>query len=252
MYSYVWMLVAWIMWILISWEEINLLNFHAIFYAFSITAFYLIIIKTRLKSLRYLSSSTYFINYRIISSLWLIILWMLAFWETISLKEALGIALGFVVFYLLLEKKNDSETLSDLKKGFFYLFLGSFAVMGVQWLGKDFALSGDYIFTLMFFQWIFWILTAVATKGNEKIRDVFAIQDSRQWIFLLLSAALFGWATMCNVFAYITGDLAIVYKVISYSLFIPIILSIIFYKEQVTKKKLLAFALTVISIFLFI
>ncbi|MCD5380450.1 hypothetical protein LR004_00850, partial [Candidatus Gracilibacteria bacterium] len=59
-------------------------------------------------------------------------------------------------------------------------------------------------------------------------------------IFLSLSAVASG------------GDLAIVYKILSYSLFIPIILSVIVYKEKIGIRQIIAFILTVISILLFI
>jgi uncharacterized protein (DUF486 family) len=47
-------------------------------------------------------------------------------------------------------------------------------------------------------------------------------------------------------------DIAIVYKIVSYSLFLPIIFSITYYKEPLTPKKIIAFILTVVSIWLFI
>ena len=59
-------------------------------------------------------------------------------------------------------------------------------------------------------------------------------------------------AAIVNSYAYYGGNVAIVYKIISYSLFIPIILSIIFYKEKVTPKKMIAFLLTILSIALFL
>lgn len=58
-------------------------------YSLFITSVYIYIIKTRLLSLKYLSSSTYFINYRIISSVWLLLIGILFFSENISLKEYL-------------------------------------------------------------------------------------------------------------------------------------------------------------------
>jgi len=57
-------------------------------------------------SLRYISSSTYFINYRILSSVWLLLIGISFFGENISIKEILGVFIGFFVFYLLIEKKS--------------------------------------------------------------------------------------------------------------------------------------------------
>lgn len=235
-----------------SWNSLQIMHLPTILYALGITIFYIIIVKTRLISLRYLSSSTYFINYRIASSLWLVIVWIILFSETISLKECIWILIGFIVFYLVIEKKNSHESAAHLKRGFIYLLLGSVAVTWVQSLAKSFATSDLDIFTLVFFQGIFWVVFVLLLKGKEPVNKIFEIQNKQQGIFLLFSGIVFGVATIVNNYALIWWDLAIVYKIISYSLFIPIILSIIIYKEQVNAKKLLAFALTLVSIFLFI
>jgi uncharacterized membrane protein len=59
-------------------------------------------------------------------------------------------------------------------------------------------------------------------------------------------------SALFNTLAFQQWDVAIVYKIISYSLFIPIILSVIFYKEKITVKKWVAFLLTIVSILLFV
>lgn len=251
-YSYLLMGLSGLIWPIFFGSSLNLMHVDTILYALWITIFYIIIVKTRLQSLRYLSSSTYFINYRIASSLWLVIAGISFFSETITLKECIGILIWFVVFYLLIEKKDAKESMSELKKWFGYLLIGSFAVTWVQGLAKSFALSNLDIFTLVFFQGVFWILFVLLLKWKESYKKVFHIQSRFQFFFLLISGIIFACATIMNNYALIGWDLAIVYKIISYSLFIPIILSIIIYKEQVGIKKMIAFVLTLISIFLFI
>jgi hypothetical protein len=51
---------------------------------------------------------------------------------------------------------------------------------------------------------------------------------------------------------YLLGPLSLGYKMLSYSLIIPIVLSVIFLWEPVNKTRIFAFGLTVISIFLFL
>ena len=51
---------------------------------------------------------------------------------------------------------------------------------------------------------------------------------------------------------YILGTLSLSYKMISYSLFVPVILSLIIYKEEISKKKIFAIFLTIVSVTLFI
>lgn len=221
-------------------------------YSLFITSVYICIIRTRLQSLKYLSSSSYFINYRIISSIWLLLIGLFFFTEHISLKEILGIIVWFVVFYLLIEKKDTKESVWDVKKGFFYLFLGTIGVALLQTAAKNFAI-GDYdVLSLIFFQWVYGVIFSYVFQRGENLKEVLYVRSWRGRMFLFAAGFLFALSTVVNNIALQWWDLAIVYKIISYSLFIPIILSIIIYKEQVWVKKLIAFVLTLISIFLFI
>jgi len=251
LYSYFMMWVCWYIGMVYSGASFN---FHSetFWYAFIITFLYIIIVKSRLKSLKYLSSSTYFINYRIFSSMWLLATGILFFSEAISIEEIVWIFIGFIVFYLLIEKKSEWESFDDMKKGFIYLLIGTVAITWVQSVNKDFVTSGFNIFLLALYQWILGVIFVILLKWKESYRSVLEINWRKHFFFLLLSWTFFWIAVVTNSLAYVGGDLAIVYKIISYSLFIPIILSIIVYKEQVTGKKLFAFVLTILSIFLFI
>jgi uncharacterized membrane protein len=44
----------------------------------------------------------------------------------------------------------------------------------------------------------------------------------------------------------------VIYKIYSFEIFIPIILSFIFYKEKLTLRKIIAFILTFVSIWFFL
>jgi len=246
------MWISGLAWPIFFEKQLDIFNLDTLLYAFAITFFYIVIVKTRLKSLKYLSSSTYFINYRIASSFWLLIVWVIIFSESISFKELIWICIWFIVFYLLIEKKTGQESINDVKKWFLFLLIGSFAVTGVQAVAKNFALSNLDIFTLVLWQWIFWVMFVLLLKWKEPVFRILEIKNKSHFWFLFISWTIFWTATILNNYALIWWDLAVVYKIISYSLFIPIVLSIIIYKEHVSRKKILAFILTLISIFLFI
>lgn len=251
-YIYVVFFTSWFIWSLFSASLMDIINLTIVVYAFIIMFLYTIIVKTRLQSLRYLSSSTYFINYRILSSLWLLAIGILIFSETISLQEIIGVFIGFFVFYLLIEKKNNAESDKEFYKGYVYLFIWSLCISGLQSLNKNFMLSDFNIFALMLYSGIFGIFFTFLLKNGERVVDIVRLKDKgHAWLFII-SWVTFSIATYTNIYAYRAWDLAVVYKIISYSLFIPIILSIIFYNEKITLKKGVAFALTIFSIFLFI
>jgi uncharacterized membrane protein len=75
------------------------------------------------------------------------------------------------------------------------------------------------------------IIQIIRAKKEEKVWRITAKKDI---CFLIFAGILSYFAALLNPLALIEGDVAIVYKVISYSLFIPIIFSIIYYKEKVT------------------
>lgn len=243
---------VWIFCVVIFWDLKDIYNYQVAVYSFIIMFLYIIIAKTRLISLRYITSSTYFINYRIFSSIWLLLIGISLFQETITLSEIIWVFVGFLVFYLLIEKKSENESKKDIQRWFLYLFIWSVCIAGLQSVSKDFALSGESIYVLAMYSWMFGMFFSLLLKWKEDLREVLYVSSYRYALFLGISWTIFATASITNNLAFIWGDLAIVYKIISYSLFIPIILSIIIYKEQVTPKKLSAFALTILSVFLFI
>jgi drug/metabolite transporter (DMT)-like permease len=207
---------------------------------------------TRLEGLKYLSTSTYFINYRLLSSIWLVFIWIFFFQENISIKEFLWILLGFFIFYLLFEKKTENEKKVDFKKGILYLLFWIILATVSQVLSKYFVINNEDILSLYVYEGIFWTLLTLFISRKEKLKDIIYVPDKRFFSFLILSWGVFTVWWIYNLLAFQKGgDIAIVYKIISYSIFIPIVLSAIFYKEKITLRKIIAFILTILSIALF-
>lgn len=252
-YAHVWMIILPFLMFLSEVSEITV-NIKLIFYAIVMNFLYIIILKTRLKSLKFLSSSTYFINYRIFSSILLLIFGQILFWEIISAQEYLWIFLGFIIFYFLLEKKTQNESDNDLKKWYMFLFAGVL-LLSVIWLAqKQFTLGDFDVVSYIFYSGFAGIFSTIMIKNKEeKLWEILYIKRKKDILFLWVTSLIFPIWMYCNLYALISGwDVAVVYKIISYSLFIPIILSIIFYKEKVTVNKIFAFILTVASIWLFV
>lgn len=226
-------------------------DYKTLIYAAILITVNTLFLQYRFKALKHLSSATYFINFRVISSILLLFIGMLFFSETITVKEQFWIFIWFFTFYLLLEKKEKWQKQKYLKKWILYLFYSIIFTSLVQVMGKYFIINSDHLSSLLFFEWLFWVVGLIMMNGYKKIKEDFRVKDLNNHMFLLLAGIIYTWAIYCNMLAFKEWDLAIVYKIISYSLFIPIILSVIFYKEKVTPKKILAFILTVISIWFF-
>lgn len=236
------------------WIEKIYFDVQAMVYAFLVAALYITILRCRLKSLCYLTSSTYFINYRIFSSIFLIISGQLFFGEFISVREYMWVLLGFLIFFLLIEKKQQQETKQDMYKGYVYLWISAVLITLLWVIQKNFILHNASSISYIFYGWFFGILLLLLTKHKtETVKSIFYITNKRHILFLIFASIVFTLWIILNLLALRHGwDVAIVYKIISYSLFVPIIGSIIFYKETVTFKKIIAFILTIASIGLFI
>lgn len=253
LYSHLWMIIYPLIYLLITWKNIDF-NVEIFLYALVINTIYVTVMKFRLKSLEYLSSSSYFINYRIFSSILLLIFGQVFFWEIINTKEYIWIFIWFIIFYLLLEKKYKDESDKNYMNGFLYLWIWIIWVSLIWIIQKNFILLDLDFASYIFFSWITGSLVTLWVKWKkDRLQDVFKVTNTKHIIFLFLCGTIFPLWMFFNLHAVDQGwDIAIVYKIVSYSLFIPIILSVIFYKEKVTFKKLLAFVLTIASIWLFV
>lgn len=88
---------------------------------------------------------------------------------------------------------------------------------------------------------------------RNKIRHIYLqemIQVSKYSLVPVTLFPLFLLYFLPNLYLY--WPLSLWYKILSYSIIIPIILSVIFLKEPIDKTRIFAFFLTVISIFLFL
>ena len=156
--------------------------------------------------------------------------------------------------FLLLEKKYNTESTNKLYKGFIYLAVWVVWVSVIWIIQKNFVLLDLDFASYIFFAWLIGsIVTLLMKWKTDTLKDVLKVSNKKDIYFLLLCSTIHPLWIYCNMNAVYYGwDVAIVYKIVSYSLFIPIILSVIFYKEKITKKKIFAFILTIASIGLFI
>ena len=228
-------------------------NFLIILISFLFVGLYYFLLETRIKALKYISSSIYFINYSIASSISLIFIGILIFSEKFSIFYFFGFLLGFTVFYLLHDKsRNDIQEEKDFVKGIKMVFVGVIFISIFHTIYKFSAVGDLNIFSIMFFQGVFGILL-ILFRHRKKIKEnIKMIPSIKEHLFFGGSGLLNCLAFLFIFFAFMEGNLSIVYKIVSYSIFIPIMLSMIFYKEKITTRKTFAFALTIISLWFFL
>lgn len=218
-----------------------------------VTFVYIYVLKLRHNCLKYMTSSAYFINYRIFTSLLLVFIGTLFLWETITMNEYIWIALGFIIFYLLIEKKEPNETSVDLKKWYLYLAISIILATSIWIVQKYFSIDANSVWTFLFSSSIAGVFFSLWVSAKFDFKKTLKIPDTKTLLFLILVWLVFGPWYIFHLYAIFSGwDIAIIYKIISYSLFLPVIFSIVYYKESITPKKVIAFILTIISVGLFI
>ena len=185
-YFYFFMYLTFLMFLpYLIYKKVNFFDLKIILISIFFVLLYFFILKTRFVSLKYLGSSTYFINYRIFSSILLLIFGIVFFSEKITINDYFGIFIGFVVFYLLLEKKDKRGSFKDLKKGILFLFLGVILISGLQTLSKYASINFYNIFLIIFYEGIFGFCILFFSK-RKKLKKLLKKFPDKKYILILL------------------------------------------------------------------
>ena len=202
--------------------------------------------------IEWLKSIDTVIFYPLYKMVWPVIVTVISFVyfnETLILKEILWIILGILVPLLLITKVENKRQKHQFK--WVILILVTAILTAIATTATKQVMVNDLdIMTFVFFSSIFWFifsqiayrsLAKTEIKQNKKWIIKFSIIS---WIFHFLSFYVFTLALDWN--------LAIVFTINSFSILIPIILSIIFYKEHFSFKKWFVILLSILAIIMFI
>jgi drug/metabolite transporter (DMT)-like permease len=203
-----------------------------------------------IKILKNLSSSTMFINTRIFGTIIVFILSFFIFKETLSTNQLIWIVLGIIIFVLLYDNKDKPKLNSDYKKWIFFLFL-YIILMATGFIINKLTSEISVFWALFYFSvipLIIFLFKSVLTK-KFIINDFKNKEKIKYWL-------LFGSLNISMIYFLFSAlplfNTTVIYKIYSFEIFIPIILSVFIYKEKITTKKLIAFILTFISIWFFL
>ena len=203
-----------------------------------------------IKGLKNLSSSMMFINVRVFSSIFLLFLGIIFFNEQMTLNKFLGFFLGVLVFALLFDKNETIEKEANVKVGLLFLCLSVLTFTIANFINKYASLINPNVLLFYFLVgvFVFSLIEALYKKS------LFIKEEYNSKIFIL--AASYG--TLISILNHLfftalsLHDLAVVYKIFSFEIFVPIFLSAIFYNEKLTIRKIIAFILTIASIWFFL
>lgn len=200
----------------------------------------------KIESLKYIDTSLFFPVNNIIKVFWWITFWMILFWEFLNMYEIISIIIWIVAVLLMWYKKSKNEN-KDFKKGIFYLVLSSLALVWTSTINK-YMWENESVWLYLFISNIFWSLYIFSRLKLSKTELVFIKKEILFWSifgifafswFLLLLLSLKEW------------KLAVVQIISSIAIFIPILLSMIFYKEKISRVRFIWLILFMISLGIF-
>jgi len=200
-----------------------------------------------MKALKYLPTSTYFITVRLSSSFILLFIWILFFWDSLTLEQIIGFLLWVLAMSFLFEK--DTSKNIDYKKWTIFLILWILFLVFWHTATKLLSIDFSYIPTFLTIAFASALFTGIIFWFHH-IKNNFS---DIQWILKLnLFQSVFYFSYFYFLFyVYQIWDLGISYKIQSYSPFIPIILAAIIFREKITKYKAIWIGLSAVSLYFF-
>ena len=229
---------------MLEWKYILLLL------ALLIIILYFINIRIRVEILKYLSSSEYFVSYRIASTWFLILLWIFIFGEIISASQWFWLIIWSIGILFLFEEDTRLRKWHSWHKSILLLIISIITWVLIQVMNKYITITENIFPAVLFYQWVFTIILFGMLERKRITHSIKKTPLKQVWLVVMIATLTSYFATVFNFLSYTSGwNLSVVTKINAYALFIPIILSMIFYDEKMSYKKWIAFVLTIISIY---
>ncbi|MFK7780433.1 MAG: hypothetical protein QM490_04860 [Candidatus Gracilibacteria bacterium] len=197
-------------------------------------------------SLKYIESGLFFPIFKIIYIFSSFIIGMLLFDEYLGITEHLAIFLG-ILMIILLSNKDEKKKQINYRKGIIYLLLANFALLFSSSINKYIASIDFDLPTYLFYSSVIGCVYLIFTKRGIYKKSTNE-QILRELKYGLIRGFFIYFGFISIILAYKEGPLVLVGMISSIAILIPIVLSIIFYKEKLTINKILAFILFIIII----
>lgn len=249
-YSYTIWIIFWLT-LYVFTSDLNFLdNFIVIlFLAFFNALFFTFSLFTRVTGMKNIDTVLFFPLYKTFWPIIVTIISILFFKEVLNIKEIIWIIIWISV-PLLLITKTENKIQKNLFIWVLFVIFTAILTSLTSAINKEVMLQ-NYNFALhITLVSCFWLIFSFFTNHfnnykNHKYNKIWVIKFSLLvWFFHFLSFFMFIQALDWN--------LAVVYTINSFSILIPIILSIFFYKEHFDLRKFIVIMLSIISILLFI
>lgn len=208
----------------------------------------------RMDALKHIDTAVLFPLYKTVGPIFALIGGIILFSESFNTNEWIGIAFGITVPLMLLHKSEESRQ-NNLWKGVLFLLIAAFFTAVAAAIAKYGTGVFDSIFLFIAVSHAFGALSAWGIyelqKNNAKRNGgQFAHEYTHVGMFVL--ASLTGLTQFAGfsflMLAFKSGSLGVVYTINSLYILVPIVLSIIYYKEHWNARKVAAIVLSIAAL----
>lgn len=203
-------------------------------------------------SLKYLDTAFSLVSIRVLSSFFVLFIGTQIIWDQLSIIDYIWFFLWVTAVFLL----SGFEFWKKYNLHWKWIVWTIIAMIWIIFWHSYFKYIVPNInvhdfmpvqFTTTFFGILFYVLVRWKLKDVNISEIKFSLPYAG---ITVITFALYFLYFLPNI--YLNGTLSLWYKMLSYSLIVPIALSIIFLWDTLSKKRIIAFILTIISIFLFL
>lgn len=220
------------------------------FFAFWNVLFYFFSMLTRMEGMRNIDTVIFYPLYKTFSPVLVTVVSYFFFQEALTLKELIWILIGIMI-PLMLITSHENKIQKNLKMWILFVLLTSlFAGFSSAFAKGVMVHDTNVEFFIFLSMSLGAIISAISYKffhKNSK-RSYNKQGMVKFWIII----GIFHFLAFITFQKALSWNLAIVFTINSFSILIPIILSIIFYKDHFNMKKAFVIALSIVSILLFI
>lgn len=212
--------------------------------------FYVLNANTKIEALRHIDSTVFFPISKTMTVVITALFGITLFHEQLTHLQLLGFLLSLLVPFLLIHKKT-SASQKNLSKGLILLFVAALFSSGATLVNKYAALGYQDAVLFVVCTHILITLVALASgihqeKGKQASVPFSALFHDARYVPLCVIAGCFqflGFYT--NVSSLVTGHLSLAYAIMSLQVVVPVVLSVLWYKEHFDIKKGVALAVSV-------
>ena len=234
-----------------NYQDIDFSNWITVsVFGFLIAFFFYSSVFSRVKSMKNIDTVIFYPIYKTMWPIMVMLISLFFFWEKLTSFEFIWI-LFWVSIPLLLINKKESKKQENLFIWIIFIFVTALLTTIMIWFSKEVMVKEYDLILLFFANSVSGLFLAIVSnyflnhRKKKKVKFKWLIKFwTLSWVIHLSSGVTMMLALKWN--------LAIAYTINSFSILIPIILSVIFYNEEMTYKKAFVIFLSIISMLFFI